>query len=71
MRRPVCSGRSDPEWLNSGSLAGLGKDSGMVKWSLLEKELGEGRVVMALGLVVEVRCWLLRLRKDLKQGYSI
>lgn len=41
MRRPVCSGRSDPEWLNSGSLAGLGEDSGMVKWSLLEKELGE------------------------------
>lgn len=42
MRRPVCSGRSDPEWLNSGSLAGLGEDSGTVKWSLL-KELGEGR----------------------------
>lgn len=40
MRRPVCSGRSDPEWLNSGSLAGLWEESDVVKWSLLEKEVG-------------------------------
>lgn len=42
MRRPVCSGRSEPEWLISGSLEGLGEDSGMVEWSLLDTELGVG-----------------------------
>lgn len=54
MRRPVCSGRSDPEWLSSGSLAGLREDS-MLKWLQLEKGVGERRVLMALGLASEVR----------------
>lgn len=52
MRRPVCSGRSDPEWLKSGSLAGLRENSGMGKWLLLEKEVGEGRGADGIGFGV-------------------
>lgn len=70
MRRPVCSGRSDPEWLNSGSLAGLGEDSDTMK-GLLLKDLGEGRGGHSIGFGGRRRGCLLRLWMGLKQNYSI
>lgn len=39
MRRPVCSGRSDPEWLNCGSPGGLGGRGGSM-WDVVTP--GEG-----------------------------
>ena len=44
IRRPVCSGRSDPEWLSSGSPAGLGRGSSMLKEVMPGEGTGDGVV---------------------------
>ena len=42
MRRPVCSGCWDPEWLSSGSPGGLGRRSNVLEVVLARKEPGMG-----------------------------
>lgn len=42
MRRPVCSGRWDPEWLSSGSPGGLGRRGNVLEVVPAGKAVGMG-----------------------------
>lgn len=53
MRRPVCSGRWDPEWLSSGSPDGLGGRDSLLEAVTAGEGTGDGvGAATALGLGV-------------------